>query len=141
MEFTVVDDVHISPNTIAEEIWRGDCIQMVLGLFYPEQGRHVYRNIFLTMVKGAPFALNLESPDNSDEVIKLTTRREGNKTIYRAFIEKALFPDEFKSGTRIPFGFTVNECDDKSGNRGWLQWTPGICGSRDHDALGEIVLQ
>ncbi|MBE6358464.1 MAG: hypothetical protein E7057_04365 [Lentisphaerae bacterium] len=141
MEFTVVDDIHISPNTIAEEIWRGDCIQMVLGLFYPEQGRHVYRNIFLTMVKGAPFALNLESPDNSDEVIKLTTRREGNKTIYRAFIEKALFPDEFKSGTRIPFGFTVNECDDKSGNRGWLQWTPGICGSRDHDALGEIVLQ
>ncbi|MBR2344585.1 MAG: hypothetical protein IKA71_02230 [Lentisphaeria bacterium] len=141
LEFTVTDDVQVSPNTIAEDIWRGDCIQMVLGLFYPEQGRHVYRNIFLTMVNGDPFALHLESPDDSEEVIKLTAKREGNQTVYRALIDKALFPDEFKTGTRIPFSFTVNECDDKTGNRGWLQWTPGICGAKDHDALGEIVLQ
>ncbi len=141
LEFTVTDDIHVSPNTIAEDIWRGDCIQMVLGVLYPEQGRYAYRNIFLTMVKGSPYALVLESPDNSNEMVHLTTRREGNKTIYRALIDRAFFPDEFKPGNRIPFSFTVNECDDKTGNRGWLQWTPGICGVKDHDALGEIVLK
>jgi len=61
--------------------------------------------------------------------------------VYRTHLDRALFPAELKSGSRIPFGFTVNETDDRSGFRGWLEWTPGICGSRDYEALGELILK
>ena len=140
VEFTVTDDVHVQPHPAPGEVWRGDCIQMVVGIFYPEQGRHVFRNIFLTQVHDEPHPFILEDPDHSD-LVRLTVRREGTRTVYRALLDRTLFPDELKSGARIPFGFTVNETDDKSGFRGWLEWTPGICGSRNYDALGEITLK
>ena len=140
VEFTVTDDIHVQPHPEPTTLWQGDCIQMVVGIFYPEQGRHVYRNIFLSQVHDAPHPLILEDPEHSD-LVRLTVRREGTRTVYRALLDRALFPDELKPGARIPFGFTINETDDKSGFRGWLEWTPGICGSRNYDALGKITLK
>ena len=51
----------------------------------------------------------------------------------------ALGPWRPAAGATVGWSFTVNDADGE-GFRGWLEWTPGICGSKDAAAFGRLVL-
>jgi hypothetical protein len=93
----------------------------------------------LTEINGKPH-VHVFNREETAKVIHLETRHEGDKTIYKALIDTALWPGGLSKGTKLPFSFTVNETDEQ-GYRGWLQWTPGICGGFNPNAFGEVLLE
>ena len=67
---------------------------------------------------------------------KLAIVRKGNITRYEAAVlwsdlgvRPALLPGP------VTWSITVND-NDGEGFRGWLEWTPGICGGKDSSAFG-----
>jgi hypothetical protein len=62
--------------------------------------------------------------------------REGAITRYEAAIPwSALGVTGMQAGRRLAWSMTVND-NDGEGFRGWLEWTPGVCGDKDSAAFG-----
>ena len=138
LEFTVQDDCHVEPAPQDDVVWCGDGIQFIVGIFMPDQERMGYANCMLTEIAGKPH-VHVFNSSSSAQNIELEVLHDGDKTIYKALMSRTLFYVPFAKGMKLPFTFTVNEAD-KDGHRGWMQWTPGLCGGYDPDAFGEVLL-
>jgi hypothetical protein len=72
---------------------------------------------------------------------KLVVTRTGDTTVYEAAIPwSALGIKDPRTGKRVSWSTTVND-NDGEGFRGWLEWTPGVCGGKDSSAFGWLELE
>ena len=139
----VTDDVHVQ-KIAGEKLWGGDCIQLALcpgkaNLTHGYNGRE--REIGLALTEGGfAFAYQwMGGPrqgilDNVPVIVK----REGNQTRYCVAIPwSTLLMSAPKSGEVMSFSFTFND-NDAGSLRGWLEWTPGVCGGKDSSLFGEL---
>ena len=62
--------------------------------------------------------------------------RDDVATVYEAALPwTALGVEGMRQGRRLAWSLTVND-NDGNGFRGWLEWTPGVCGGKDSSAFG-----
>ena len=139
----VTDDVH-AQKIAGEKLWNGDCVQIALRPGIPNPTRAYdgqEREIGLALTENG-FALAYQwmgGPrmgilDNAPVIVK----REGSQTSYCAAIPwSALLMPAPSTGETFFFSFTIND-NDGDGLRGWLEWTPGVCGGKDSSLFGEL---
>jgi hypothetical protein len=136
----VRDNVHHQEHE-GQEIWQGDCIQLAVRNGAPNtnpdyDGREYELGLALTgsgpqVFRWTPSPLRL--PD-----VPCAVRHENGYTVYEALIPwAALGRSAPEIGERVTGSVTVND-NDGEGFRGWLEWTGGICGSKDSSRFGWI---
>ena len=144
LQAEVTDNAH-SQASIGEKLWSGDCLQLALRPTAPPP-RRAYdgyeREIGLALTDaGFAYAYQwMGGPRNGllDQV-PLRIRRAGNRTSYCAAIPwSELLLEPPRPGEALLGSFTVND-NDGSGLRGWLEWTPGVCGGKDSSRFGELL--
>jgi hypothetical protein len=102
----------------------------------PDCDRYSLKNICLFMTTdGKPGVYCFEQNYISNN-IKLAVSRNENRVIYEVFIPKFILVT-LKENHQIPFSFTLNKNDGK-GFRGWLEWTPGVCGGANPEMFGDL---
>jgi hypothetical protein len=75
------------------------------------------------------------------EGARLVVRSTPGRLVYEAAIPWAsLGAWRPTAGQSVGWTFTVNDADG-SGFRGWLEWTPGICGTKDASHFGRLILE
>jgi len=84
---------------------------------------------------------------------KLAVVRKDDYTYYEAALSLNILPfaGKIKDGDTIRFSFTLNDADTKGKKptkeiiqdnklfRGWMEWTPGICGGKDISKYGTLI--
>lgn len=127
------------------QIWRGDCIQLAFrnGPPNPKTG-----------YDGTEFEVGLTLGPHGNPILfqwvpgaclltdgTLAVTRQNDTTVYEAAIPwAALGISNVLPGGRTSWSMTVNDNDGK-GFRGWLEWTPGVCGSKDSSAFGWMTFR
>lgn len=135
---TVTDNVHHQTET-GPLVWRGDAIQLAFRNGPPAAAAGydgTEYELGLTLGPQGPevFAWMPEQRLRTD--IPLAVVRTGTETCYEAAIPwSALGVTGLRAGRRLAWSMTVNDHDGE-GFRGWLEWTPGICGNKDASAFG-----
>jgi hypothetical protein len=134
----VTDNVQAQPES-GFLLWQGDCIQLAFrdGPPNPASG-----------YDGSEYEVGLSLGPNGPEVFqwmpgacpcadaRLAVVREGSVTRYEAAVPwVALGAKAMQPGRRLAWSMTVND-NDGEGFRGWLEWTPGVCGGKDSSAFG-----
>lgn len=121
------------------QLWQGDCIQLAFrnGPPNPATGYEgTERELGLTLGPKGPEAFEWMPAAAPCAGVQLAVVREGSVTRYEAAIPwTALGVRDMRSGRRLAWSMTVND-NDGDGFRGWLEWTPGVCGAKDSSAFG-----
>ncbi len=142
----ITDDVH-SQDSRDASVWKGDCIQFALREGLPNKnqnydGSEVEFALAFTGDNEA-FVYRWGQPGQGD-IIKSATAsvtKNNNVFVYKASIPwSELNLSKPSPNKRLTGSFTVNDNDGK-GFKGWLEWTPGICGNKDSSAFGWIILK
>lgn len=137
----VVDDVFCQENS-NELMWNGDCIQLNF-LAKPKDSFQDFAGetaIGLTLLRGKPFVYRWTPNQGVFTQSELSAVRNENQktTTYEAKIPwKSINLDV---DTPITWSFTINDRDGKDESFGWVEWTPGICGTQDTSAFGWLEL-
>jgi len=124
-------------------IWQGDCIQMALcpGPPRSESGYGGVVEFGLALTPGGPQVWQWIPEAREVAGAKLVVKRSEGKLVYEAAIPWASLggwrPAEDAS---LGWSFTVNDADG-DGFRGWLEWTPGVCGSKDAAGFGRLLFE
>ena len=130
----VVDDVHFQDQR-GGEIYGGDCIQ--LAFCHPPSTDT--KEFGLALTAGNSFVYQSNNPVSGQLLsgAKIAISRRGECTTYEAAIpwgDIGILP---KAGENIKWSLTVID-NDGSGFRGWLEWTPGICGGKNAAEFGVL---
>jgi hypothetical protein len=137
----VRDDVFDQKHTGAD-IWQGDCIQMAI-CPGPPRGEPGYDGIIefgLAQTPSGPQVFQWHPQARAVEGARLVVRSTPGRLVYEAAIPWAsLGAWRPTAGQSVGWTFTVNDADG-SGFRGWLEWTPGICGTKDASRFGRLEL-
>ena len=139
----VADDTHFQEES-GFQIWRGDCIQLAFrdGPPNPDPGFDgTEHEVGLTLAPDATPLLFQWMPGKCAlREGQLAVARSAGQTVYEAAIPwSALGVTRVAAGRRLSWSVTVNDNDGK-GFEGWLEWTPGVCGSKDSSAFGWLML-
>ncbi len=138
----VRDNVHCQDQTDAA-IWQGDCIQLAFRDGTPrlESGYEGDEcEVGLTLAGDTPIIFRWVPERKPAAVGELSVRREGGTTVYEAALPWDLIGVKQPAPSkRLLWSLTVND-NDGDGFRGWLEWTPGICGGKDSSAFGWLRL-
>ncbi|MBT4815726.1 MAG: hypothetical protein HON70_08515, partial [Lentisphaerae bacterium] len=140
----VRDDVHHQEEK-EFQIWRGDCIQLAFRQGPPNPK---------TGYDGTEFEVGLtQGPDGKAVLFQwapgaraltdgqLAVVQAKGTTVYEAAIPwTALGVTNVRPGSRTSWSMTIND-NDGEGFRGWLEWTPGVCGAKDSSAFGWMLFQ
>lgn len=125
------------------QIWRGDCLQLAWRNGAPNSRPGfdgTEHEVGLTLTSAGPLVFQWAPGAAPLSAAKLAVLREGERTIYEAAIPwSALGVKSPRAGLRSAWSMTVND-NDGAGFRGWLEWTPGICGGKDSSLFGWLVL-
>jgi hypothetical protein len=124
-------------------IWEGDCIQMALcpGPPRSESGYGGVVELGLALTPRGPQVWQWMPQARDLPGAKLVVSKAKGTLHYEAAVPwAALGGWRPTKGASIGWSFTVNDADGK-GFRGWLEWTPGICGSKDAAAFGRLLLE
>ena len=120
-------------------LWQGDCIQLAFRDGPPNDNAGydgTESEVGLTLGPAGPVMFQWTPGACPVADGRLAVRRDGGVTIYEAAIPwKALGIRTMREGRRLAWSFTIND-NDGAGFRGWLEWTPGICGGKDSSAFG-----
>lgn len=126
------------------QMWRGDCIQLAFRDGAPNRKTGydgTEYEVGLTQSPQGPVVFQWAPGAAPVADAKLVVRREGDTTVYEAAIPwTSLGISQPRSGKRVSWSTTVND-NDGEGFRGWLEWTPGVCGSKDSSAFGWLELE
>jgi hypothetical protein len=121
------------------EIWQGDAVQIACrnGPPNPQPGYDGSEyEIGLTRGPQGPFAFAWTPAAAPCPEVRLAVVRDGTVTRYEAAIPwSVLGVTGMQVGRRLAWSMTVND-NDGEGFRGWLEWTPGVCGGKDSSAFG-----
>jgi len=126
------------------QMWRGDCIQLAFRNGPPNRQTGYDGTEFevgLTQAPKGPVAFQWVPNAAPVDKAQLVIVRSKTATIYEAAIPWAsLGIANPRSGKRVSWSTTVND-NDGEGFRGWLEWTPGICGGKDSSSFGWLELE
>ncbi len=121
------------------QCWSGDCIQLAFRAGPPGRSHGFDGTEFevgLTLAPAGPMLFQWTPGRRALDTGKLAIVRKGNISRYEAAVlwsdlgvRPALLPGP------VTWSITVND-NDGEGFRGWLEWTPGICGGKDSSAFG-----
>jgi len=138
-----VSDNQFHQDEDGYQIWRGDCIQLA---FHPgapnRQGDFdgTEHEVGLTKTAHGPLLFQWMPGACPLKDGSLAVVRDGNATIYEAAIPwTALGVRNVAPSSSITWSMTVND-NDGDGFRGWLQWTPGVCGGKNSSEFGWLRL-
>ncbi len=139
----VRDNRHHQEQT-GQTIWQGDCIQLAFRDAAPRQEAGYEGNEYelgLTLAGNRPILFQWMPERRPAESGELSVLRRGSVTTYEAALPWALLGVTRASpGKRVSWSMTVND-NDGDAFRGWLEWTPGICGGKDSSAFGWLLLE
>jgi hypothetical protein len=125
------------------QIWRGDCIQLAFRNGPPNRDTGFdgsEHEVGLTLAPDGPLMFQWMPGERPVENGSLAVVRTAGRTVYESAIPwSALGITGARSGRRISWSMTVND-NDGDGFRGWLEWTPGVCGGKDSSAFGWLTL-
>lgn len=134
----VTDNVQSQSQT-GFTLWQGDCVQLAFRDGPPAT---------TTGYEGTEHEVGLSLGPQGPEVFqwmpgacpcpeaRLAVVREGPVTRYEAALPwTVLGARPMQPGRRLAWSMTVND-NDGEGFRGWLEWTPGVCGAKDASAFG-----
>lgn len=125
------------------QMWRGDCIQLAWRNGAPNSQPGfdgTEHEIGLTLTPGGAQVFQWAPVAAPPPDARLAVLREEGRTVYEAAIPwRALGVSAPRSGLRGAWSMTVND-NDGEGFRGWLEWTPGVCGGKDSSVFGWLVL-
>jgi hypothetical protein len=126
------------------QLWRGDCIQLAFRNGPPNRSSGYDGSEYevgLTQSPKGPLVFQWAPDAAPVEDAKLVVTRTGDTTVYEAAIPwSALGIKDPRTGKRVSWSTTVND-NDGDGFRGWLEWTPGVCGGKDSSAFGWLELE
>ena len=146
----VIDDELLQPYSM-HRIWAADCIQLGFS------GPRGVTEMGLALANEKTPQAYFWSPDKkllSSEEGSIAIKREKLQMTYEVAIPWKELPVvlPMKTGDELRFSFTFNDAD-KAGReitqkmiendqlfKGWLEWTPGICGGKNISSYGKIVL-
>ncbi|NOY80602.1 MAG: hypothetical protein GXP31_06310 [Kiritimatiellaeota bacterium] len=138
----VVRDNCFFQDQQGRSIWQGDAIQLAFHRWPPNRktgydGSEI--EIGLTRTESGPYVFRWGPDEGVVREARLAVRRtQDGRTVYEAAIPWAAMNLPAPTpGARLAASFTVNDNDGK-GFRGWLEWTPGICGGKDSSSFGRI---
>jgi len=121
------------------QLWRGDCLQLAFRNGPPNRSSGydgTEREIGLTLAPQGPLAFEWMPAAAPCRDVRLSVVRDGTVTRYEAAIPwTALGVQDMRPARRLAWSMTVND-NDGAGFRGWLEWTPGVCGDKDSSAFG-----
>jgi hypothetical protein len=134
-----VTDNAPSQTQTGATMWQGDCLQLAFrnGPPNPASGYEGSEHeVGLSLGPNGPEAFQWMPGGVACAGAAVAVTREGTVTRYEAAIPwSALGVKDMRAGRRLAWSMTVND-NDGEGFRGWLEWTPGICGSKDSSAFG-----
>lgn len=136
----VTDDVHVQKNT-TKMMWNGDCLQVDLRPGVPPSRNNFdgVCEIGLALTDVGPQLWQWTPAERLVEDGKVAIVRDGTHTRYEAAVPWSALPRVSNApGAVNAFSLTVNEADGDTFG-GWLEWTPGICGSKDSSQFGKIL--
>ena len=138
----VTDDVPYQQED-GYQMWQGDCIQLAFRDGPPNREAGYDGTEFevgLTRAPNGPLVFQWMPAGEPLSDGKLAVVRQDNVTRYEAAVPwTALGVATPGAGKRISWSLTVND-NDGEGFRGWLEWTPGVCGSKDSSEFGWLTL-
>ena len=120
-------------------LWRGDGVQLAFRNGPPNatsgyDGSEA--EVGLTLGPRGPVVFRWMPNAGPCAEARLAVQRAGDVTRYETAIPwTALSVTGMRVGRRLAWSMTVND-NDGEGFRGWLEWTPGVCGSKDSSAFG-----
>jgi hypothetical protein len=124
-------------------IWTGDCILLALapGPARSESGYGGVIEFGLALTPGGPQVFQWLPTPKEVPGARLVVKRPEGKLVYEAAVPWAALGDwRPVRGASAGWSFTVNDADGE-GFRGWLEWTPGICGTKNAADFGRLVLE
>ncbi|HOM83160.1 MAG TPA: DUF6259 domain-containing protein [Armatimonadota bacterium] len=138
-----VTDDHFDQSYREKEIWRGDCIQIAFRPSgpAPTPGYDGVHEFGLALTPGGPLIWKWLPDEHTVTTGTLVIKRVPGGLVYEAAIPWL----EVGQATPVPggclgFSFTINDADG-DGFRGWMEWTPGICGDgKDASPFGRLSL-
>ena len=125
------------------DIWLGDCIQMALCPGPPRNaaGYDGVAELGLALTAEGPQAWQWVPKAREVAGAKLVVKQAARRLLYEAAIPwAALGSWRPAPGASVGWSFTVNDADG-DGFRGWLEWTPGVCGSKDAARFGRLAFE
>ncbi|MBN2449099.1 MAG: hypothetical protein JXR77_01840 [Lentisphaeria bacterium] len=134
----VTDDVFCQEED-GFQLWQGDCVQLAVHATPPPatagyDGTEV--EIGLALTPSGPTLFEWMPGARRATGGRLAVVRTGDVTVYEAAIPwQTLGLAPMAPGGRLAWSMTVND-NDGDGFRGWLEWTPGVCGGKDSSAFG-----
>lgn len=142
---TVEDKVHFNGES-GTSIWKGDNLQIALDPLNDKSvGRYAdddYEFGYALTTAGLDsHAWRLASGVKFDKAAQkyAVVNRDG-LTVYEVILDAAqIAPLQLKVGSVFGANVMVND-DDKTGERTYVQWTPGIGGGKNPSAFGEFTL-
>jgi hypothetical protein len=138
----VTDDVFKQKHS-GFPIWQGDCIQMAI-CPGPPRAETSYESVTefgLALTPGGPQAWQWTPEAREVEGAKLVVKRSEGRLVYEAAVPWAsLCAWRPTNGASVGWSFTVNDADG-GGFRGWLEWTPGICGGKNASQFGRLLFE
>jgi len=125
------------------QLWQGDCLQLAFRNPPPNRA---------PAYDGSEFEVGLAKGPNGPVLFRwmpdgkplkqgaLAVVRDGVTTRYEAAVPwSAIGVTAAGPSVQVTWSLTVNDNDGK-GFRGWLEWTPGVCGGKDSSAFGWLRL-
>jgi len=138
-----VRDDRLDQKQAGFAIWQGDCIQVALcpGPPRSDPGYGGVAEFGLALTPKGPQVFQWLPQARDLAQAKLVVTRADGRLRYEAAIPWAsLGPWRPTPDTSLGWSFTVNDADG-AGFEGWLEWTPGICGSKDAAHFGRLTLE
>ena len=121
-------------------MWQGDCIQLALRPGPPTDAPAYddVQEFGLALTPAGPEIWKWMPEERVAASGRLEVRRTDGGLVYEAAIPWSEMGDMAPAaGSSIGFSLTVNDADG-TGFRGWLEWTPGVCGTKDASAFGRL---
>ncbi|NQT51843.1 hypothetical protein HQ576_07330, partial [bacterium] len=138
----VRDDVFEQKQS-GHPIWQGDCIQVALCPGPPRKtsGYDGVVEFGLALAPAGPQVFRWMPAPAEIKVAQVAVKRAKGGLAYEASIPwAALGPWRPAKGAGLGWSFTVNDADG-DGFRGWMEYTPGVCGTKDAEPFGRLVLE
>ena len=121
------------------QCWNGDCIQLAFRTGSPKKPQGYDGTEFevgLTKAPSGPMLFQWMPGRCALKDGRLAVVRDGTVTRYEAAVPwRALGVKSPVVSGRVSWSMTVND-NDGQGFRGWLEWTPGVCGGKDSSEFG-----
>jgi len=136
-----VDDDIYCQNEIGSAVWQGDSIQCIFDA--SKDGQRPLTEYEIAMTKAGPIAVeglgNVAGTPVKNLRLAISKKEANEGFVYEMAIPWKTLQIDPKVEKSFRFTFLAND-NDGIGREGWIEWTPGIAGSKDPESFARITL-